>query len=414
MKQLYAVVSPTNGILSVQPDEAKAVAEGRRRGRRVTVDRSVQLGPIVEQNPLGPRGPEEAWRNVGHLRINANEALSMSLGDAHRRLLPYFPTRDGNPVKAWSTPLEMVNNLLGTNKKTAARELYDYQSAELRRRFGKEGISIEGLTLLPNVLWSRITKSTTRVNTCVGASKECIQACLVYSGHNTSDPYNTVIKTAKLTALLKDPNAFGAMLFHACRRHLQAPRASYAGFVRLNVFSDIPWELVFPELFGNVQGQFFDYTKVPYRKTPSNYDLTFSYSGRNYEDMTNELRRGHRVAVVFLTKPNALPSTFLGFPVVDGTLNDARPLDPAPVIVGLVYKIAKGQAVNLKDNVFVVPVQEIDGQVVAALVPRDQPGVVEGVNAEDAVPRGTRLPIIQNRRPNMTVLHSGARKLKTL
>ena len=164
------------------------------------------------------------------------------------------------------------------------------------------------------------------------------------------------------------------MLVESCHRHLGSKRSDNLRMVRLNVFSDIPWELVFPEIFALVPGTYYDYTKVPHREVPSNYDLTFSYSGRNLDDAVGELERGRMIAVVFLTQRHQTPSTFLGVPVVDGDLSDARPLDPPQVIVGLAYKLPKGQGkISVKDNVFLVPVHEIDGQLVAALVPRDQP-----------------------------------------
>jgi hypothetical protein len=412
-RQIWAVVSPTNQVLSLQSDEAAAVREGRRRARVVQVDRSVDLGPSLQPNPpIGTRGPELAWNGVGRLRINANRAFPMAADDAHQRLRPYFPQEKGGvPLKAWASPRAMIDNILGQNAKLVAGDLPDAQLNTLRRRYGKEGIDVQGLTLLPNVIWTRLTKSTKRINTCIGASRECAEACLVYSGRNEADPYNTVIKAAKLSALLNEPDAFGAILFQAVRRHLVS-RSRYAGFVRLNVFSDIPWELVFPELFENVNGeQLYDYTKVPGRQTPSNYDLTFSYSGRNYEDMLYELRRGRRVAVVFLTEKHHLPSTFLGHPVVDGDRYDARPLDPAPSIVGLAYKRPKkkGVKVSTTDNVFVVPVHELDGQLVAAITPREQPGVAEHLD-EDAVPRNVRLPVLQNRKPNMIKLSENRRR----
>jgi hypothetical protein len=165
--------------------------------------------------------------------------------------------------------------------------------------------------------------------------------------------------------------------------------------VRLNVFSDIPWELVFPELFEIVPGVYYDYTKVPWRTPAPNYDLTFSYSGRNFGQMQEELERGRRVAVVFLAKRHKLPSTFMDMPVVDGDISDARPLDPPGVIVGLSYKVPKkyGEKVRVSttDNVFVVPVHEIDGTLVAAVVPRDQPDTAANT---DVSPPNVHLPVV--------------------
>jgi hypothetical protein len=119
----------------------------------------------------------------------------------------------------------------------------------------------------------------------------------------------------------------------------KAERENLIPAVRLNGTSDIQWEKIryknqtifgrFPDL------QFYDYTKIPNRKTPLNYDLTFSLSESNEKHARNELSRGRRVAVVFR---NELPSTFWSVPVVDGDTSDIRFNDPDKCIVGLKAK----------------------------------------------------------------------------
>ena len=145
------------------------------------------------------------------------------------------------------------------------------------------------------------------------------------------------------------------MIFEACEKHAKIRNAE--PFVRLNVFSDVPWELVVPGLFEYFQRgeqsrlRFYDYTKVPGRKNPSNYDLTFSYSGVNQEYMKHEVGRGRRIAVVFLHPPGmkwlkakdrpegyGLPHTFAGLDVIDGDVTDVRPRDPAPSVIALRWK----------------------------------------------------------------------------
>ena len=86
------------------------------------------------------------------------------------------------------------------------------------------------------------------------------------------------------------------------------------------------------EMFPSVQ--FYDYTKIPNRyNVPSNYHLTFSRSETNDQDIlwTDYTVMRHNVAVVFDT----IPATYRGIPVVDGTLDDLRFLDPQNVVVGL-------------------------------------------------------------------------------
>lgn len=130
--------------------------------------------------------------------------------------------------------------------------------------------------------------------------------------------------------------------------------------MRLNVLSDIPWELVLGhvmEWYGQ-ECAFYDYTKVAGRRPPAAYDLTFSFSGTNQQLAINELEADRRVAVVFLGMKQKggrwepfrygaqLPRTFWGRPVVDGDISDLRPLDPPGCIVGLRWKTPAGADID--------------------------------------------------------------------
>ena len=102
--------------------------------------------------------------------------------------------------------------------------------------------------------------------------------------------------------------------------------------------------------------QFYDYTKYPINKRtriPANYDLTFSRSEKNHEQVIPNLEAGRRVAVVFDVKRNdPLPATYLDYPVIDGDLHDMRFLDSKGVIIGL-----HGKGLASKDETgFVVAV----------------------------------------------------------
>ncbi len=400
MRFQYAIITAKNEVIAMADTESQAIAEGRSVGaKQVIIDRTIQPTRVANP-PLGSRGPQVSWRGIGNLRVNHAKAMRMSIEDAHALLWPMFPIlKSGQLIKAWKTPKGMVDNLLGQNYKTQKKVLDAEEKRQFRKLFKADGADVQGLTLLPATEWGR-KMGRAGINTCVGASAECKNACLVFSGRNQADPYNTVIKAAKLTALLREPDAFGRILFEACRRYLEGKRTAFKRYIRLNVFSDIPWELVYPELF-TIRGQFYDYTKVPSRRVPKNYDLTFSYSGRNFEDTMVALRRRQRVAVVFLTKSGQFPARLWGQRVVDGDRHDVRPVDPAPSVVGLKYKVPRGRDVDLKNNVFIVPVQEIEGQFIAAVVPRDQPGVLEHV-ADDRVPAGARirLPVVTQRASN--------------
>tara|TARA_R110002050_G_scaffold27559_1_gene71536 strand:- start:8651 stop:9379 length:729 start_codon:yes stop_codon:yes gene_type:complete len=114
--------------------------------------------------------------------------------------------------------------------------------------------------------------------------------------------------------------------------------------VRLNGTSDIQWEYkihneknIF-EHFPNVQ--FYDYTKIPTRKTAhiKNYHLTWSYSEANksYSDWFDKI--AHNIAVVF---SGEMPLLFKGLKVISGDTHDMRFLDEPNVVIGLK---AKGKA----------------------------------------------------------------------
>jgi len=318
----------------------------------------------------------------------------------------------GEYARIYRTPDGMVDAILGQNYKTG-------------KEFPFAPVEVKGLSLLPASLWA-VTEGRqvglqrrvrgglpvwtrgANINTCIGASAECIKSCLVWSGRNVANPYNMMLKQARTTALMMEPDAFGRILFEACKRHLGTGRRERIPMVRLNVYSDIPWELVYPALFSELpELQFYDYTKVPDRRPPSNYDLTFSYSGRNEKRLVRELGSRRKVAVVFLDtekwrdgkaeaySPRAagLPDTFLGHEVVDGDISDVRPMDaelaegPPPYVVGLKWKPPKGSkeggvylhgggaGVDPRELRFAVPVHQVDGRLVAAIVPRNEPDV---------------------------------------
>jgi hypothetical protein len=104
--------------------------------------------------------------------------------------------------------------------------------------------------------------------------------------------------------------------------------------------------------------QFYDYTKRFDRmasylrgEMPRNYHLTFSRAEtlRSAADTLQVTEMGGNVAVVFGGK--ALPESWNGLRVIDGTLTDLRFTDPHGVVVGL---LAKGKAKRDTHSGFVV------------------------------------------------------------
>lgn len=124
--------------------------------------------------------------------------------------------------------------------------------------------------------------------------------------------------------------------------------------VRLNTFSDLPWEAkawgAIPQQFPNVQ--FYDYSKVYGRagKLPSNYAICWSWTEKpkDQEACHGLLRDGWNVSIVFgqhgrgFTGPRAYDQHLPGwidvfgdrFMVFDGDKSDLSFLDPGPTTSG--------------------------------------------------------------------------------
>ena len=115
-------------------------------------------------------------------------------------------------------------------------------------------------------------------------------------------------------------------------------RTGERGAVRLNVLSDVAWEMLgVPEEHPGLL--FVDYTKRAGRlnNTPENYKLIFSYSGRPQYRNQNRAAflTGLPVAVVFR---GGFPRAFRGRPVIDGDRDDIRNAFAVGQIVALTPK----------------------------------------------------------------------------
>lgn len=180
----------------------------------------------------------------------------------------------------------------------------------------------------------------------------CMEGCLYSSGRGAFNSVQNARK-AKTDFWYANQRAF---LLSLCADvwslHRSAAQSNQKLLVRPNGTSDIPWEnyqiidgkTIF-QLFPDVQ--FYDYTKHPSRnlsgKTPGNYDLTYSFSSItpkpiSIKGLTNP--NNSRTAVVF-QKQSDIPSSFRGWPVIDGDNTDVRHIEPKAVVVAL---YAKGKA----------------------------------------------------------------------
>lgn len=425
---VYVVLDARGVIQAVEKTVRQAVNAAGAIAPEVVVD----IAPRETSDGLSGLGdfgavediPQVSLERSGLHRIDFDRVMKMSLEEAYEKVAPLFtrlrkknPTTGiVGPIAAYRTPLGLSDALLGQNWKTS-------------KATPEKPSDVQGLSLLPHKLalatdtnWA---KATPMRSVCVGASPACRAACLVYSGRNEADIYNTEVKFARTRALIDHPEHFMRLLVHtvgkhAKRNHQMRTRhwtdkkgkkhsettGPWESFVRLNVFSDVPWELVMPELFEHFSDlQFYDYTKVAARQPPKNYDLTFSFSGTNKDLVNYELKRGSRVAVVFLHPEGlawldsgeraagyGLPLAIKGIPVKDGDLSDVRPRDPRPGLVGLRWKPpkkageknveervqretgAKGTfAVDEAQAATVVEAFPFFGSLITAVAARDQP-----------------------------------------
>jgi hypothetical protein len=214
--------------------------------------------------------------------------------------------------------------------------------------------------------------TTLKFNLCSHADSTCIAPCLgTESGQagiklKSGKLNNTERSRAnKAQAFMTDRTAFMRLLARQIALLIRkAARDDVELCVRLNGCSDIAWEGAAVdidadtckalnraghacdvkryrnlfELFPAVP--FIDYTKNDKRvrrmlrgELPSNYWLTFSRSGKNEATALELLSAGANVAVVF---GGGLPTTWNGFPVLDGDKHDLRNLDPrGGYVVGL-------------------------------------------------------------------------------
>jgi hypothetical protein len=203
-------------------------------------------------------------------------------------------------------------------------------------------------------------------NVCPMSTEECRTACLTESGHNRIDVKKNNINKARIakTKLFFEHRNFfmGWLVTEIEKAKYNAEQLGYRFSVRINGTSDIDLTTFklngkrnILELFNDTQ--FYDYTKVSKRfklmsKYP-NYDLTYSFSGYNMLQSLELLsEKKGRVAMVFEGKQ--LPTTFMGYKVIDGDEYDMRYLDEQGVIVGLKFKKVRNE-IDTSNNKFIIP-----------------------------------------------------------
>jgi hypothetical protein len=163
---------------------------------------------------------------------------------------------------------------------------------------------------------------------CPDATRDCTKLCLHSAGNPAHFRGKNKARLNRKRLFQQDRSLYLELLQQELREHVV--RAQHIGrklAVRLNGTSDIPWELLHPQLFSSfLDVTFYDYTKTSSRmlsSLPENYHLTFSRSERNESTCLDLLARGCRVACVFSTaRTKTLPSQYLGYPIVDQDTDD--------------------------------------------------------------------------------------------
>lgn len=175
--------------------------------------------------------------------------------------------------------------------------------------------------------------ATSGYNVCPSSTPECRKHCVASAGKGALPKIKRarVVRTTFLAAI---PQAFLRLLADEIDR---AVREHGKVNVRLNTFSDLPWETIAPWLFTRWGDAvtFYDYTKVWGRVTPSNYVLTLSATERTQvADILAQTRQGRSVAVVVNVKRGQpIPPVFYArAKMIDGDATDDRTLDRGVVV----------------------------------------------------------------------------------
>jgi hypothetical protein len=193
------------------------------------------------------------------------------------------------------------------------------------------------------------------LNTCTWSTPLCRAACVLVTAGKGTLPGVRRARVVKTRALAEHPQAFITVLAWELGK---AVRKHGAIVARLNVASDLRWELFAPAVLATPGVAFYDYTKAPVgqRSAPDGYRLTYSVSerARSTTNAIEAMQALANAAVVFERTPAGLPETWNGFKVIDGDVTDDRTQDPRGTVVGLLAKGAARRTRGAEDG-FVKP-----------------------------------------------------------
>ena len=209
-------------------------------------------------------------------------------------------------------------------------------------------LEIWGLSLAPHWI--------SGFNTCNGLSNGCAKACLMFTGMgqkfmiaSDGDHKVAIARIVRTILWFKYRDQFKVKLLREIQNKHKALQAKDTAMAfRPNVFSEIKFEKLFPELFDlcdSLNIQCYDYVKDinrivdnPYR---NKYHMTFSLSENNALFIPTALKHGSNIAVVTdiptnkakdrksykYSVPVKLAIAGLELDTIDGDAHDARFLD---------------------------------------------------------------------------------------
>lgn len=183
----------------------------------------------------------------------------------------------------------------------------------------------------------------------------CSQCCVGFNGF--ASIYESVMESRikkTLSYFLDKDSFYESLIFEIKKAIKESEKLGLKPSFRLNAYSDIRHENniikdnknIF-DLFPNVD--FYDYTKLLNRKTPSNYQLTFSHHNSDFIETTKALESGLNVAMVFEKLPKRINVNNKTYWVLDGDKTDLRldeKFNGKNVIVGLKFKGSKAKLKN--------------------------------------------------------------------
>ncbi len=225
------------------------------------------------------------------------------------------------------------------------------QSSKLEKNFKVSNVLTYSLYLSPS--------NISGYDVCPDSTPECRSGCLNTSGLakveiNAGMSRISDARITKTMLLIEHPEFFMKFLVAEIKSaKLKADKLDAKFSIRLNCTSDVDWSNVtldgknifqiFPDY------NFYDYTKTfdKFLNKPSNYHLTYSYTGDNWVNCLRVLEVGYNIAMVFnIPKNGLLPKTYKGIEIVNGDLTDYRINDIEGCIVGLKWK----KIANVENN----------------------------------------------------------------